>query len=241
MSCYAASSEDLFSGYTLLREDSKAMQDDDFMNPGLETVAKGAAMFASKGKNGQTCANCHDQPGKKLNPNLIAKYPVLDATTQKPITLQQRVINEWTSRLGNSPLKYEGDEALALESYVRNLARGEKVNVQTDGLMAHFIEEGKKLYETRAGQLDMACDNCHVTYPGVKLRAQVLSQGHSNGFPTYRLASGKVVGTQSRISQCYDSFRAEPYPYGSEEYTLIELYMNARSNGLKIETPAVRF
>jgi sulfur-oxidizing protein SoxA len=75
----------------------------------------------------------------------------------------------------------------------------------------------------------------------LKLRAQVLSQGQSNGFPLYRLANGRVVGLQTRISQCFDQFRAEGYPYGSEENTLLELYINARGNGLKIETPAVRF
>jgi sulfur-oxidizing protein SoxA len=237
-----AFSADVFSGYTLLKQETKEMQDDDFLNQGMTAVAKGATLFASIGKNGKSCETCHGQGGKRLDLKLIASYPVLDSKTQRPITLQQRVINMWSETLGNAPLKYESDDALALEAFVRNLARGQVVNVQTGGRMAPFIEQGKKLYEeTRAGQLDMACGNCHSLYPGLKLRAQVLSQGQSNGFPLYRLADGKVVGVQTRMTQCYDQFRAEGYPYGSEEYTLLELYMNVRGNGLKIETPAVRF
>ena len=234
-------SADVFSGYTILKQETKEMQDDDFLNQGMEAVEKGRKLFASIGKNGKSCATCHGQGGKKLDPKVIATYPVLNSKTQHPVTLQQHVINEWTEKLGNAPLKYESSDALALEAFVRHLARGQVVNVQTGGEMAPFYERGKKLYETRAGQLDMACASCHGNYPGLKLRAQVLSQGQSNGFPLYRLANGRVVGLQTRMGQCYDQFRAEGYPFGSEEYTLLELYVNARGNGLKIETPAVRF
>jgi len=233
---------DVYSGYTLLKQETKEMQDDDFLNQGMTAVEAGRKLFSSTGKNGKSCETCHGEGGRKLDLKRIASYPVLDSKTQRPITLQQRVINEWTETLGNSPLKYESDDALALETFVRNLARGQVVNVQTDGKMVPFIEQGKKLYEeTRAGQLDMACASCHALYPGLKLRAQVLSQGQSNGFPLYRLADGKVIGVQTRINQCYDQFRAVGYPFGSEENTMLELYMHARGNGLKIETPAVRF
>jgi sulfur-oxidizing protein SoxA len=238
----SALSAEVYSGYTLLKHETREMQDDDFLNQGMEAVERGKKLFASVGKNGKSCETCHGQGGKKLAPKVIATYPVLNNKSQRPITLQQHVIDEWTEKLGNAPLKYESSDALALEAFVRNLARGELVNVQTGGKMAPFYEQGKKLYEeTRAGQLDMACANCHGYYPGLKLRAQVLSQGQSNGFPLYRLANGRVVGLQTRISQCFDQFRAEGYPYGSEENTLLELYINARGNGLKIETPAVRF
>jgi L-cysteine S-thiosulfotransferase len=239
--CAYGFSGEAFSGYTLLKQETKEMQDDDFMNPGMEGVAKGAAMFARQGPKGVSCASCHGEGGKKLDPKHIAQYPVLDSKTKRPITLQQRVINEWAEQLGNAPLKYESDDALALEAFVRNLARGQVVNVQTDGAMSTFYEAGEKLYETRAGQLNMSCNLCHDTFPGQKLRAQVLSQGQTNGFPLYRLATGKLTGIQTRFNQCYDAFRAKPYPFGSDEYTLLELYANARGNGLKIETPAVRF
>ncbi len=236
-----AYSAELFSGYTLLKQETREMQDDDFLNQGMTSVARGATLFSGVGKNGKSCESCHEKGGKKLDTKVIATFPILDKKTQRPVTLQQYVINKWTEVLGNAPLKYESDDALALEAFVRNMARGQVINVQTGGKMAPFIEQGKKLYESRAGQLDMACENCHGLYPGLKLRAQVLSQGHSNGFPLYRLADGKVVGVQTRMKQCYDQFRADGYPYGSEENTLLELYMGARGNGLKIETPAVRF
>ncbi len=237
----SALADEAFSGYTLLKQETKEMQDDDFLNQGMDTVAKGAKLFATKGKKGVSCETCHGEKGKRINPKNIAKYPILDPKTKRPLTLQQRILNMWTEQMGNAPLKYESDDALALETFVRHLARGQKVNVNTRGAMAPFYEQGKKLFESRAGHLNMACNLCHDYYPKHLLRAQVLSQGQTNGFPLYRLANGKVVGTQTRINQCFKSIRAEEQPYGTETFALIELYLNARGNGLKIETPAVRF
>jgi len=34
--------------------------------------------------------------------------------------------------------------------------------------------------------------------------------------------------------------RAEPYPYGAQEYVNLELYLAWRAQGLPIETPGVR-
>jgi sulfur-oxidizing protein SoxA len=62
-----------------------------------------------------------------------------------------------------------------------------------------------------------------------------------NGFPAYRLATGEIATLQQRIQQCMDLMRAEPFESGSEELRLMELYMMSRSNGLSIETPAVRY
>jgi sulfur-oxidizing protein SoxA len=57
----------------------------------------------------------------------------------------------------------------------------------------------------------------------------------------YRFTEGQVLGLQQRITQCLANLRAEPYPLGSGEYINFEVYITARSNGLKIETPGVRY
>jgi L-cysteine S-thiosulfotransferase len=236
-----ASPAELYSGYTLLKQETREMQDDDFLNPGMEGLVRGAALFSAPGRNGNSCASCHGARGEKFDVKHIAQYPVWDSRAKRPITLQQRILDEWGERLGNAPLKYESDAALALETFVRSRARGQVVDVRTDGEMTPYYEAGRKLYEARVGQLNMACNLCHDEHEGEKLRGQVLSQGQANGFPLYRLATGRLTGLQTRFTECYTAIRAEPYPFGSAEYRLLELYVNARGNGLKIETPAVRF
>ena len=78
-------------------------------------------------------------------------------------------------------------------------------------------------------------------HAGQYVRGQKISQGQTNGFPTYRLGTGEMASLNLRITQCMDLMRAEPFPPDSEEMKLLEYYLSARSNGLPIETPAVRY
>lgn len=229
------------SGYQYLSPESREMQDDDFLNPGMQWVDVGVELFNMPGVNGKSCGSCHDEDGGKLDPKRLAMYPVYDEKLNKPVTLQQRIHMESEQQLGNKAMKYDSKKALQMEVFVRNLARGEKVNVQTSGSMQPFYEKGKEMYVTRSGQLDMACANCHDVYAGMKIRANTLSQGQNNGYPAYRLKNGNINGVQSRFNGCYSQFRAEKRPLGSDAFTALELYVSSRSNGLEIETPGIRF
>lgn len=144
-------------------------------------------------------------------------------------------------RMDGPALEYGNEEALQLEAFVRRMAYGESVNVDTGGSMAPYYEAGKKLFHTRWGQVDIACHQCHDYHAGQTFRGQKLSQGQSNGFPVYRFTEGQVVGLQERITQCLTNLRAEPFALDSKEYTALEVYMNARGNGLRIETPGMRY
>ena len=107
--------------------------------------------------------------------------------------------------------------------------------------MGELLQQGEVLYQTRFGQIGMTCQHCHVQHQGQMLRGQRLTQGQANGFPEYRLAKGEITSLHKRLRQCFISFRAEPFDPGSDEFKLLELYLMSRGNGLKIETPAVRF
>lgn len=229
------------SGYEWLSEETREMQDDDFANPGYLTVDSGRESFNSPGENGKSCASCHGNDGEGLDTGRIAKFPLYDRQTQKPMTLQGRIHACSQQHLANAPMKYDGKKAIALETYVRNLALGERVNVSVDGAIAPFVQQGKAYYEARRGQMDMSCAHCHVNYVGLRLRAQPLSQGQLNGFPTFRLTNQRVNGIHLRFRQCENRLRATYQKAGADDYINLELYMMSRGNGLKIETPAVRF
>ncbi len=229
------------SGYEWLSEEAREMQDDEFANPGYFTVDRGRELFNAAGNNGKSCASCHGSDGERLDTRRIAMFPLFDRQTQKPITLQGRIHACSRQHLDDAPMKYDGAEAIALETFVRHLARGEIVNVQTDGPIAPFVRKGKAYFEARRGQMDMACAHCHVNYEGLRLRAQVLTQGQLNGFPTYRLANQRVNGAHMRFRQCENRLRATFQKAGADDYVNLELYMMSRGNGLEIETPAVRY
>lgn len=229
------------SGYDYLTPEMQALQDDDFGNPGMLTVEAGQQLFAQAGANGKSCASCHGENGASLDVHHLAAYPVYSEKLQQPVTLRQRILLCRQRHQDGPALAYGSEQALQLETFVRNLARGQTVDVDTSGPMAPWYAAGEKLFRTRYGQVDIACHQCHDYHAGQHFRGQLLSQGQSNGFPLYRYTDGHMVGLQERITECLTNLRAEPWPLGSREYLELEVYMNARSNGLEIETPAIRY
>ena len=230
------------SGYEYLNESTRSMQDDEFENAGMVTVDHGRELFDELRPDEQaSCSSCHGEGGEKLEPKRIARYPIYDEHLGGLATLQDQIAYCWEHNLDRFPLEYDDPVMIALETFVRHQAKGERIHVQTDGPMKPLIEQGHALYTTRYGQLDMSCQHCHVQHQGQMLRGQRLSQGQANGFPEYRLGRGRITSLHQRFSECFISFRADPFDPGSDEYRLLELYLMQRGNGLPVETPAVRF
>lgn len=236
-----AQADEPVSGYHFLSPMTQEMQDDEFANPGMDAVEHGRKLFHTAGNSGQSCASCHAEDGTKIDTKKIARYPVYNENELRPFTLQDQINLCWEDKLDNAPFVYDCNEVVSLETYVRFLARGETVNVDISGAMKQHYESGRELYHTRFGQIDMACVHCHVYHQGSRMRGQVLTQGQSNGFPEYRLGSGRITSLHKRLSECFVSFRAQPFDRGSDEFIDLEVYINAKGNGLKIETPAVRY
>ena len=229
------------SGYEFIKPATQAMQDDDFENPGMLTLDQGLVLFNEKQDGAsKACSDCHGLNGLEMDTKSIARYPVYDASKGGIVTLQQSISN-CRDNIGSKPLPANHTELIALETFVRNRAAGEAVNVQTDGPMAELLNKGQNIYQTRFGLIDMSCSHCHALYPGQMIRGQKISQGQGNGFPAYRLDIGEITNLHQRIQQCMTLMRAEPFAEDSEEIKLLGLYIMSRSNGLKIETPAVRY
>ena len=230
------------SGYDYIKPASRAMQDDDFENPGMLAVERGQGLFNNKQDDAdRACAECHGRDGEKLDTKNIARYPVYSEAVDEIVSLQKRISRCRDANSGSQPLPTDHPQLVDLETFVRNRALGEPVNVQTGGLVAKLLEQGEVLYRTRYGLIDMACYQCHEVYPGQMIRGQKISQGQGNGFPAYRLDSGEITSLNQRIKQCLSLMRAEPFAADSEESKLLGLYIMSRSNGLRIETPAVRY
>jgi L-cysteine S-thiosulfotransferase len=232
--------EDRRSGYTYAAPETRAMQDDEFENPGYIWVERGAALWnAEEDGNGGSCASCHGDAEDGMR-GVGARYPVYAPELGRLLNLEQRINQCRTERQQASAWAWESEPLLAMTAYVRYQSRGQPVAPAIDGPAAPFFEAGKAFYHQRRGQLDFACIHCHELNHGNLLRAQRLSQGMSNGFPTYRLKWQTLGSLTRRIVGCNQDVRAEPYAPGAEEYVNLELYLAWRARGLPVETPAVR-
>jgi len=228
------------SGFIYLDAPLRAMQNDDFSNPGYLWVQKGQALWSSAdGTNGKSCQTCHSAAETSMR-GVGARYPAYDAKSGKVIDLEQRINEMRVDMMGAKPYKWESPQLLALTTYVKLQSRGMPVDVTTTGPAHAAWVAGKTFYDTPRGQLGMSCEMCHVQHAGDRLRSDTLSQGQTNGFPTYRLKWQAVGSVQRRFRGCNAKVRAQPLPFGSQQYVDLELYVASRGQGLPIETPSVR-
>jgi sulfur-oxidizing protein SoxA len=228
------------SGYVYAEPQTRAIQDDDFTNPGFLWIDKGRTLWTRvDGTMGKSCAACHGADAVELK-GVAAHYPKYDAKLGKLIDIEQRINLERTDKMGAPAFAWESEDLLAMTAFVKLQSRGMPVDVATGGPAHPFWLKGKQYYETRRGQLDMACAQCHVQNGNRKLRTETLSQGQTNGFPTYRLSWETLGSVQRRFRECNSQIRAEPEPYGSDDYIALELYVASRGQGLPVESPSVR-
>jgi len=237
---------DIRSGYTYAAPETRAIQDDDFENPGFIWVDYGEEIWSDvDGEAGKSCESCHGdasvmKDGVTGMQGVATKYPVYSKALGKPINIEQQINRCRELNMKAAPYKWESKELLSMTAYVKSQSRGMPLNVDVSGVMEPFFEKGKDFYFQRRGQLDLSCANCHVDNPGNMIRANLLSMGMANGFPTYRLKWQKPGSLHRRFRGCNKQVRAKPYSNGSDEYVNLEVFLTHRGNGLPIETPSVR-
>lgn len=238
---------DLKSGYFYSMPETQAMQwdtesndwTDDITNPGFIWVDEGADLWDTvDGEEGKSCASCHGDVSSMAGKS--TSYPKFNAEDGKLRTLQDQINYERVTRMKAKEWKWEGDQMLGMTAFIKLQSRGMPIDVAIDGDAAPFYEAGKEFYDTRRGALDMSCANCHVDNAGNMARADLISNGLPNGYPTFRLKWQKFGSLHRRFAGCNKNIRAQPYGRGSDEYTNLELYLASRANGVASEAPGVR-
>jgi sulfur-oxidizing protein SoxA len=228
------------SGWHFREDDTQAMQMDTFDNPAMIAVDQALdAWNTVEGTADKSCASCHGTPEESMA-GVRPVYPKWNEAAGEMRTLAMQINTCRTENLGAEAYKYDGAEMTAMEALITVQSTGMPVDVAVDGPAAEFFEKGKEIYYTRYGILELSCANCHEQNYGNYIRADHLSQGQINGFPTYRLKNAGLVQTHNRFRGCIRDTRAETFSVGSPEFVALELYVAARGNGLSIEGPAVR-
>lgn len=231
--------DEVISGWVFRSDQTQEMQMDDFDNPGMIWVEEAMETWnTAEGSKGKSCADCHGEVEKMAG--VKATFPKWNDSAEKVITMQMQVNTCRENGMGAEPWGYDKAPAINMEALLSSVSRGMPVNVAIDGPGQATWELGKELYYTRTGQLDLSCANCHEQNYGNMIRADHLSQGQINGFPTYRLKNAKLNGVHSRFKGCVRDTRAETYKPGSDEFIALEMYVASRGNGLSVEGPSVR-
>jgi len=232
--------DEVISGWVYRASETQALQMDDFDNPAMLFVDQAMDDWNRvDGTEGKSCASCHTN-GPEEFAGLRAELPRWDADRGQMMNMEDYINYNRVTYMGAEPLKWAKPRMDAMVALISLQSRGMPINVAIDGPVADIWAQGEEIYYTRVGQLDMACANCHEDNFGNMIRADRLSQGQINGFPTYRLKNAKLNSIQARFKGCMKNIRAEPYAVGSDEFRALELYVASRGNGLSVEGPSVR-
>ncbi|MEN9560381.1 MAG: L-cysteine S-thiosulfotransferase subunit SoxA [Pseudomonadota bacterium] len=233
--CLGQTRAEVRSGLSYASPDIQALQLDLFRNPGSLWLEEGKKLFSD-------CTACHQDMQKMRG--VILRYPKLSTTsnqhTRQLQTLEARIWQCQSEHLQQKPWATESKELLAVTTYIAHASLGLPIERELSASEKPFWLAGKGLYFTRLGQLNLACTHCHDQLAGKRLLGQTISQGQSNGYPTYRLEWNGIGSLARRIRACFQGVRAEPPPADSAEMANLILYMQTRSSGLRVETPAVR-
>lgn len=231
---------DLKSGWHYRTAETQALQTDDFDNPAFIFVEQAMdAWDAVEGEAGKSCAECHGDVSESMK-GVRAGMPKWNAEAKDLWSLENYINDCRENRMKAEPWKWDKPDMNAMAALIGLQSRGLPVSVAIDGEAAPFFEQGKEMYYTRYGQLELSCANCHEDNNGKMIRADHLSQGHTNGFPTYRLKNTKLNSIHGRFKGCVRDTRAETFKPGSAEFRALELYVAWRGTGLSVETPSVR-
>src|SRR5258705_818766 len=128
---------ELKSGSAFRGSDLRALQNDDFANPGMLWVERGEKLWSEPaGKKTLACASCHKDTSMR---GAVASYPKIDKASGKLLNLEGRINLCRTERMGADPLRYESEELLTLTSYLPRQSLGAPIATRIDGAAsAHF-------------------------------------------------------------------------------------------------------
>jgi sulfur-oxidizing protein SoxA len=226
-----------------LSPETRSMQEDDALNPATFWRLDGEVLWQTPvGASGRSCASCHSNATDAMR-GVAVQFPKL--VSGALLNLEAQINRCRTVRQGQEPFPFESNALLSMAVFIGAQSRGLPISpvvssASTDTDRESNREAGRRLFERRIGQLNLACVHCHDERAGARLGGNVIPQAHPTGYPIYRLEWNTVGSLQRRLRNCMTGVRAEPFPFGSVELIQLELYLMERARGMVLETPGVR-
>lgn len=207
-------------------------------------LEQGKVLFNKPGKNGKSCASCHQDNNNSLV-GVASTYP--KASKHKIINLEQKINMHRQQKMHSHPYKLGSQNSNKLTSYIKYLSRDMAVNVSTNKHEQNALKRGKASFYKKTGQLNFSCADCHAKADNQWLGGQYLSSIKPNGsysntaatWPRHFIAGHDLglISLQQRIRHCQVVTRSLPLKLGSQEYTDMELYLTYLANGKPMLAP----
>ena len=129
---------------------------DDFDNPGMIFVDQALDDWVTaEGTSNKSCSDCHSD-GPEEFAGLRTELPRWNDEQGSLFNMEDYINFCRTERMGAEPFKWAKPRMDAMVALISLQSRGMPINVAVDGPVADIWEQGRELYYTRVGQLDMA-------------------------------------------------------------------------------------
>ena len=216
---------------------------DAFVNPAVDYIEAGAALFKKAAANGKACASCHADAGARFK-NWAVQMPKWEPRLKHVLGVEEFIYRHAKATLDVSYLM-QSRENTELSVYLHSLANGQPLDVDvTSPGNKEAAERGKALTFVKVGQLNFSCVDCHSPDRGANkwIRGQWLGEprGQLDHFPVWRTSRSEVWDIRKRFEWCNIQVRANELPPDAAEYGELELYLMSLSQGLKLTAPNIR-
>jgi len=215
-----------------------------------------------KGKTGYTCATCHGNNGKYLQ-GVYAKMPRYYTDINKVADADLRVKACLKKYVGVESTRLEGEEGrkyiVPLVGFIASLSDGEYIGVEIK-----YEEEqklynlGKRIWNRRAGAMDLSCALCHENLAGKRLYNETIPllrrENNLAKWPVYSVSRDELLTLEDKIRECFERFwlynpdkgKFSPSenwvrkpPYYTEELIGLQLYLMYSVKGIQLQVPGV--
>jgi sulfur-oxidizing protein SoxA len=224
-------------------EDRDAL--DPFVNPAAERIEVGATLATKAAANGRRCVTCHVDP-KVAFAGWATSMPKWEPRLNKVLGVEEFIYRHAKATM-DVDWRMQGAPNTDMSVFLHSLSNGREIRVDVSSPDAKAAaERGRTLTETKIGQLNFACIDCHTQEKGAMkwLRGQWLGEfrGQLDHFPTWRTSrgSGEIWDVRKRFQWCAIQVRANELPPDAPEYGELELYLKSLNQGLKLTAPNIR-
>jgi sulfur-oxidizing protein SoxA len=231
--------DEYINGIYALDADSRSQWEEIEEFPPYEfDIEEGEELFNTPFANGKGYGDCFANGGIGIRQN----YPLWDDSADRVVTLE-KAINECRIANNEEPLPWRKGKLAKISAYMAFTSRDEAFNIKIPNKKAMLAyQDGKKMFFSRQGQLNMSCANCHITGANVRLRAELSSPalGQVTHFPAFRSQWGELGTLHRRYYGCQKMIRSIPFSVQGNELSNLEYYQTYMSNGLAVNGPGAR-
>lgn len=227
------------SSFESMQPGTQNLQRDDTQNPAMLWVQTGTLAWSKPPDlSSKACAHCHGDIDQLKG--VATSYPKFSAAMGRVTPLSARINHCRVEHQKQPPWPPEHEILLGIEAALAKASRGMPIQEVTSPQLQAAQARGQSLFNTRIGQINLSCRDCHTSLAGQRLGGQPIVQAHPTAYPIYRLAWDNMASLQRRVRSCMSAVRAEAYPYGAQELTDIEAFLAKRAQGMPSESPGVR-